>query len=190
MKQGRLLLFTIIFVGVLFFWAIWEAFLDPVVPQTRVWFKDYQTFREYGEKLGFPASLPESQENIKYYYHSEWFQYLSGFSVSLSNDDYKQYIESCIEEHQSDNISYDFVKYFYLYNENDIQYAEEDVLVKNDITFCNRLLLKNEKIEDFYYIYGEKVESTHEFYDCVLANDSDNRIMVLSFINKNPQYDK
>ncbi|MDE6253044.1 MAG: hypothetical protein K2M78_10480 [Lachnospiraceae bacterium] len=190
MKQGRLLLFTIIFVGVLFFWAIWEAFLDPVVPQTRVWFKDFEAFQDKAKSYVFSVSLPESQENIKYYYHSEWFQYLSGFSVSLSNDDYKQYIESCIEEHQSDTISNESEKYLYLYNENDIQYAEEDVLVKNDITFCNRLLLKNEKIEDFYYIYGEKVESTHEFYDCVLANDSDNRIMVLSFINKNPQYDK
>ncbi|MDE5781254.1 MAG: hypothetical protein K2I03_07215, partial [Lachnospiraceae bacterium] len=62
--------------------------------------------------------------------------------------------------------------------------------IKNGITFCNRLLLKNEKIEDFYYIYAERVESIHEYYVCALANDSDNRIMVLSFKNTNPQYDK
>lgn len=155
-----------------------------------MWFKDFKAFQDKANSSVFSISLPESYDNIKYYYHSEWFQHLSGFSASLSDADYKQFIESCIEEHQADNISYEFVKYFYLYNENDVQHAEKDTLVKNDITFCNRLLLNNEKIEDFYYIYAEKIESTHEFYYCILASDSDNRIMVLSFINKNPQYDK
>lgn len=190
MKKRRLLLVTVIFVGLLFFWAIWEAFLVCIVPHTRVRFKDYQTFRDKAKYSVFSKSLPESQANIKYYYHVEWFQYLSGFSVSLSNDDYKRFIESCVEEHQSNNISNESVKYFYLYNENDVQYAEEDVLVKNGITFCDRLLLENEKIEDFYYVVTERIEGTHEYYSCVLANDSDNRIVELSFANTNPQYDK
>lgn len=186
MKKRKFLLFTIIFIGLLFFWAIWEAFLVCIVPQTRVRFKDYQTFRDKAKYSVFSKSLPESQANIKYYYHVEWFKYLSGFSVSLSNDDYKQFIESCVEEHESNNTSNESVKYFYLYNENAVQYAEEDVLVKNGITFCNRLLLENEKIEDFYYVVTKKVEGTHEYCSCVLANDSNNRIVELSFANTNP----
>lgn len=188
MKQVRLLLFTIIFVGLLFFWAIWEAFLVCIVPQTRVRFKNFEAFRDKAKSSIYSVSLPEFQDNIKYYYHVEWFQYLSGFSVSLSDDDYKQFIESCIEKNYND--SYELSKYFYLYNENDIQYAEEDILVKNGITCCNRLLLENEEIEDFYYIFVERIENTHEYYTCVLANDTNNRIMELSFRNTNPQYDK
>lgn len=190
MKQGRLLLLTVIFGGLLFFWAIWEAFLVAIVPQTKMRFKDYQSFLDKAEYSAFSKSLPESQDNIKYYYHVEWFQYLSGFSVSLSNDDYKWFVESCVEEYQSNHISIESEKCFYLYKENDVQYAKEDVLVENGITFYNRLLLENEKIEDFYYIFVERVESTHEYYTCVLANDTNNRIMELSFRNTNPQYEK
>ena len=188
MKQKRLLLFTIVFVGLLFFWAIWEAFLVCIVPQTRVRFKNLEAFQDKAKSAVFSISLPKSQDNIKYYYHVEWFQYLSGFSVSLSDDDYKQFIESYIEKSYND--SHELSKYFYLYNENDVQYAEEDVLVKNGITFTNRLLLENEEMEDFYYIFAERMEGIHEYYTCVLANDTNNRIMVLSFRNTNPQYDK
>lgn len=190
MKRKRLTLFTIIFVGLLFFGAIWKAFLVCIVPQTRVRFRNFEAFRDKAENSGLSMSLPDSQDNLKYYYHVEWFQYLSGFSVSLSDDDYKQMIESCIEEYQSYNDSYEFVKYYYQYNEKEVQYAQENVLEKNGITFFECLLLEDEEIKDFYYIAVRKTESIHEYYTCVLANDTNNRIMELSYRNTNPQYDK
>lgn len=183
MKKKRLLLFTIIAVGLLFFWAIWEAFLVCIVPQTRVRFKDFESFRDKAEASVFSIPLPESQHNFKYYYHVEWFHYLSGVSVSLSDDDYKKFIEDCIEKYQLFNNAEDA----YLYDESDVRYAKEDALINNGITFCNRLLLKNEEIEDFYYIIVERIDGVHEYYNCILANDSDNRIMELSFRNTNPQ---
>lgn len=190
MKRKRLIILTIIFVGLLLFWAIWEAFLVCIIPQTRVSFRNFEAFRDKAESSGLSMSLPDSQDNLKYYYHVEWFQYLSGFSVSLSDNDYKQMIESCIEEYQCYNNSYEFVKYFYQYNEKEVQYAQEDVLEKNGITFFECLLLEDEEIEDFYYIAVRKTESIHEYYTCVLANDTNNRIMELSYRNTNPQYDK
>ncbi len=190
MKRKRVLFFSIIFVGLLLFGAVWEAFLVCIVPQTRVRFKNFEAFRDKAENSGLSMSLPDSQDDLKYYYHVEWFQYLSGFSVSLSDNDYKQMIESCIEEYQYYNNSSEFVKYFYQYNEREVQYAQEDVLMKNGITFFEGLLLEGEEIEDFYYIVARKTESTHEYYTCVLANDTNNRIMELSYRNTNPQYDK
>lgn len=189
-KRGFLLGITIIFVGLLFFWAIWEAFLVCIVPQTRVRFNSFEAFRHKAKNSGLSMSLPETQKDLKYYYHIEWFQYLSGFSVSLSEDDYEQMIKSCVKEYQDYDNSYDFVKYFYVYDENEIQYAQEDVLEKNGITFFEHLLLEGEKLEDFYCIAVRKVESQHEYYNCVLANDTKNRIMEVSFRNTNPQYGK
>ena len=190
MKRKRLFLFIISFVGLLLFWAVWEAFLVCIVPQTRVRFRNFEAFRDKAENSGLSTSLPDSQYDLKYYYHVEWFQYLSGFSVSLSDNDYKKMIESCIEEQQYYNNSYEFVKYFYQYNEREVQYAQEDDLVKNGITFFESLLLEGEEIEDFYYVVVRRTESIHEYYTCVLANDKNNRIMELSYRNTNPQYDK
>lgn len=117
------------------------SFLVCIVPQTRVRFRNFEAFRDKAENSGLSMSLPDSQDDLKYYYHVEWFQYLSGFSVSLSDNDYKQMIESCIEEYQYYNNSYEFVKYFYQYNEREIQYAQEDVLEKNGIIFFECLML-------------------------------------------------
>ena len=188
MKRKRVFYFIVtFFVGLLLFWAVWETFLVCIVPQTRVKFRSFEAFRDKTENSGLSMSLPDSQENLKYYYHVEWFQYLSGFSVSLSDDDYKQMIENCIEEYQYYNNSYEFVKYFYQYDKKEVQYVQEDVLAKNGITFLKYLLLEGEKIEDFYYVVVRRTESTHEYYTCVLANDTNNRIMEVSYRNTNPQ---
>lgn len=143
MKRKRVFYFIIIFfVGLLLFWAVWETFSVCIVPQTRVKFRSFEAFRDKTANSGLSMSLPDSQENLKY---------------------------------------------FYQYDKKEVQYVQEDVLAKNGITFLKYLLLEGEKIEDFYYVVVRRTEGTHEYYTCVLANDTNNRIMEVSYRNTNPQ---
>ena len=170
----------------LFFWAVWNAFLSSFIPRHRTSFENYESFRKKAEESGLTLQLPESACDIKYYWGVDWFVTVAGYGASLSDEDYEDIKQQTIISYQENFKRFSGVTLYYSETgeKNELQKAW---LEDYNIEETERLFLENEEIEDYYilaYAYNDSRDSV-TYFNSMLCNDSSKRIVEISCIDRN-----
>lgn len=183
-KKTWIIIFLCIFL--LLFWAVWNAFLSSFVPRHRTSFGDYDSFRKKAEGSGLALQLPESAYDIKYYWGVDRFVKVAGYGTSLSDEDYENVKLETIKRYKEAYEGHVGVT-LYLYSESvEKDWVQEEWLEKYNIEEAEELLLKDDKIEDYYILSYEYTDSDRiTYFSCMLCNDSSKRIIEISCIDRN-----
>ena len=174
----------------IFFWAIWMAFLQDVVPWKKNLFINYNSFYEKVDNGYFLEELPQSACDIKYYWGNRNFVKVGGYGICLSDDEYKDVKEEAVQRYQYQYSMHSAVseEKLYLYDEQqDAKWITEEYITIYDIEEMKTLILKDEEADDYYviasYDYGG---GPIHYYSCVLCNDKSNRMIEIAKTDRNP----
>ncbi len=142
----------LLLIALLFFWAIWNAFLVDFVPWKRTIFLNEDSFFEMVKGGGyFAKELPSSAYNTKYYIGNRYFIRKTGYGTSVIENEYEQIKEDALQryEYQYSMNSEISAQELYLYDEKeDVEWITEEYITNYDIKELEKLILKDEKISD------------------------------------------
>lgn len=158
MKRRKLFLrwgIILLCINLLFFWAVWMAFLQNIVTWTFTLFPNYDSFYEKVNNGYFVEELPQSAYDIKYYWGNRNFVRVGGYGVCLSDDEYSRAKEEAVQRYQ---YQYSIRKALsaeatYLCDEKqDIMWITEAYIKANDIKELKTLMLNDAEMNDYYLI--------------------------------------
>jgi len=156
--------------GILFLWGNWIIWGKEVIPYTKTHFKSYESFCEKA-KNDYPNKLPDSANDIQYYYHTEKFDHTSAVAFSVNSADFtslsKDYIEWYLE--WTKDSSWDVEYQNVALSENFI--VEENLYFLKDVT--------DNKLDDYKIVeYIGNGSSDIRNMSGVLGNESTGRIII------------
>ena len=178
-------------IGSLFFWAIWNAFLQDAVSWKKTWFKNYVSFYENVESGYFAKELPQSACEIKYYWGNRNFVRVGGYGISLSDEEYILAKLEALQRYQQQFNKHDAISTEELFlggDEADRKWLTEEHVAQYDIKEIKALILNEEEQSDYYvvasYVYNG---GPINYYSCVFCNDKSRRIIEMTVTNRNPR---
>lgn len=175
----RIFLFFLLFWIV---WVMWDAFLSEVIPHSRTWFWNYESFRKKIASPQFSKSLPDSADDVEYYWYEGMFVDRAGYYMTLSDADYISTKEELLLSYK-DSFDERFSVDFYFDDLGNNRYLEVCQLEENGIVFLDELLPESQNINDFYYLaYDGRNEGSRVTYNAVICNDSSNSIIELYYM--------
>lgn len=188
MKKRKISLVTILFfllVIALFFWAIWNAFLNSFIPRHRTSFGNYDSFRKKAENSGLTLQLPASACDTKYYWGVDRFVTVAGYGTSLSDEDYENEKLEIIKQYQEAYAGHAGTALYLNSEAVSKEWVQEEWLEKYNIEETEELLWKDD-ISDYYVLAYRYTDSDRiTYFNCMLCNDSSQRIMEISCIDRN-----
>ena len=195
MKKTKLFLrWGVIFllIALLFFWAIWNAFLVDFVPWKRTLFFNEESFFEMSKGGSFfSKELPSTAYDTEYYIGNRYFVRINGYGTSVSEMEYEQFKEEMLQRYryQYDELGEMPTQYIYLYDDNEtIKWITTDYTTKYDINELEELILADEKMGDYYILTSYEYNGGPiNYYNWVLCNDVNCRIIEISKTDRNPQ---
>ena len=163
-----------------FLWVICTVFLEPVVPRTRTYFKDYEAFHSKAYMGYFPKALPESAQDVNYCYHVDFFKKGSGYSCILTSEDYEAVFEVRFEEFINKFKSFppqEQIYSQYVYNGVD----KKTVLYESDfngkVDFLKKLLTADNTSDYYYLAYIEYRNGDALEISGIIMNDTQKQLV-------------
>ncbi|MCM1112924.1 MAG: hypothetical protein NC399_06675 [Muribaculum sp.] len=80
---------------------VWIALWDNVIPRHQTRFASFEAFREKAETATLAWEIPDTAENIKYYWGQDRFVRVAGYGISLPSEAYEQMKQESTERYQA-----------------------------------------------------------------------------------------
>ena len=160
---------------------LWFVFLREYIPNTKINFRNYNSFHNKMKIDIFPDELPTSVRDIRYYYYTGYNDSKAGIAFIVEDEtEYKKFKDAYLSEYLDyirsvaggDNIQYVFD-----------QPLTDEFLQKEEVEFLKELLENNindYQIQGFQDIDQIVINRT----DGVLYNDFTNEIIIFYFLDK------
>lgn len=173
-KSNKIIIILIIIGAVLAGIVTAILFMSGFASVTKKSFKSYSAFKEKSESTSFAAEMPQSSENVAYYFHSGTFKKKSCYRMKLSDSDYKQWKKEADERY----LSYmtPAVTESFIHSEGvDAKAVDISQLEDNDARFVTDMFTEN----DGYclYSYIKKDSSVYKYYFGIICNDTTNEVI-------------
>ena len=166
-----------------FLYVICTVFLEPVVPRTRTYFKDYETFRSATEMGYLPEALPESAQNVCYCYNVNFFKKGSGYSCTLNTEDYEAVFETYLDNFMDKFNTFPQNQIYskYVYNAVNKQTVSYENDFNGKLAFLKKILTTDNS-NDYYYLTYIEIESGSaiEIYG-IIMNDNKNQLVEFQY---------
>ena len=125
---------------------------------------------------------------MKYYWGVDWFVKVAGYGTSLSDEDYEKMRTQALEKYRESLAEKFSGETIYVYADGEERkYVNDEWLEKYGVSKANRLLVDDEKINDYYILASDYLNSSQYVrFKCVLCNDSSKRIIEIRYRNTHP----
>lgn len=145
------------FFAIILIWILCHIFLEDIIPHSRSWFWDYESFVENTERAVFPKKLPVSAQYMEYYVYEGWLEDKCGYSAMFSSEDYAQIKEERMAVYNAKENSNT-----YCYNGEVKQYLDLQQMKVRRIDFLDRILPKGD--DGQFYFLGYRLYEGGEIY--------------------------
>lgn len=182
--------FLFIFGAIIISWilvmiALMIHFRYDFIPVTKTNFSSHAAFEQtlvdnhtYAQ-TGFADELPESAEDIKYYWHRYIQQHSAAYSMCLNEMDYYKVAQERLEFYQKEGQGV----IEYVYSESTPYYLKDSELYEGDWLFLNEVMHHPEAKEQYYFLVLNMFWTDGgACYNGVIMNDEANEMIEFSTI--------
>ena len=164
-----------------FLYVICTVFLEPVVPRTRTYFKDYETFRSKAYMGYFPEVLPESASNVSYCYHVNFFKKGSGYSCILNAKDYDDSFDTRLNDFVNNFSHFSQIHSQYVYSGTNRKVVSFENDFNGRLNFLKKILTTDNS-NDYYYLTYIEVEAGDALeLHGIIMNDNKNQLVEFQY---------
>ncbi len=177
-------------IGILLIWLcykFWEGALSNFIPWTRTWFYSHESFDDLLETNHcfaggyFIQELPQSANDVRYYWHRQFVEKFAAYSMLLEEMDYTNIIPERLEYYQEQDIKLERKRIVYEFKGEDYWYIEDSELYQKYFSFISEILHNPEAEGQYYYIVINKLNTINgTCYNGVILNDVTHEVVEFS----------
>ena len=168
-----------------FIWIIvllcFLAYLTMIVPGTKRFFGGYWHFKATVDWDAYPEKLPRTASDIKYYVYEYWLLDKSGFSMTLSQEDYEKAKRELVYQ-------YDFETSYecYMYDGVTKRYLNHVDVEEWGVDYLDEIMQEPSKEAQYYYLGYHLCPDmpSGSVYEGILCNDGNCEIVMFNYTQK------
>ncbi len=172
---------------IFFCYHFWKDGLSQFVPWTRTYFVEHGSFINFLSEQHcfgrgyFIQELPQSASDVRYYWHRQFVEKFSAYSMILEENEYEKIRIERLEHYQEEELKFEPEEIIYEFQGENYYYIVDSEMYEKYFSFVNDVLHSPENKEQYYYIVISKINSANgTCFDGVIMNDITNEVVEFS----------